>query len=60
MSPEVRAEFEALKQRIADLEALNTNQGLRQYVDKDVQFLGDIYAAKVFTKRSGSYVELTT
>lgn len=37
-----------------------TSKGVREFIDNDVVVLRNVYAEKLYTKRSGSYVELTT
>ena len=60
MTPEIQAKFEAMERRIAELESGQLTVTDVQYIYKDLRVTGELYAKKVYTKRSGAYVELTT
>lgn len=53
-----------LEQEVAELKKLLTagrkSKGSQDFVDNDVVVLRNLYAKKIYTKRSGSYVELTS
>lgn len=64
MSPETQQEINKLSQRIAELERelsdIRKAKGVREFIDNDVVVLRKLYAEKLYTKRSGTYVELTS
>lgn len=64
MSPETRQEINKLSERIAELERelsdIRKAKGVREFIDNDVVVLRKLYAEKLYTKRSGTYVELTS
>lgn len=60
MSPEERAEFERMKRELDILNRVIEVRGNRIYLKKTVVVDGIINADKVYTQRSGSYVELTS
>lgn len=49
-----------LEDRVAQLESLITTRGGNIVLTKSVQVDGRMNADRVYTQRSGSYVELTT
>lgn len=61
---ELQDKVDKLEKEVADLKAMlmeiRTNKGVREFVDNDFVVLRNLYAEKLYTKRSGSYVELTT
>lgn len=55
--------FQRLEQKVAELEAKIKRleeKGARDFQDTDTVIKRNLYAEKVYTKRSGSYVELTS
>lgn len=60
MSPTERAEFERMKRELDILSRVIEVRGNRIYLKKTVVVDGIINADKVYTQRSGSYVELIT
>lgn len=59
MSP-LEKKVEMLEQRVSELEAERQEIIGRIYFEKDIQINGNLYAEKVYSKTSGSFVELTT
>lgn len=58
MTPE--QQIQDLEARVKKLERLLTYRGNLIVLSKNVQIDGKIYSDRVYTQRSGSYVELTT
>lgn len=60
MNPQERLEFEKMKKELALLKATFIITPTIIRIRKTVQIDGRINADKVYTQRSGSYVELTS
>ena len=56
-------EFQKLEQRVRELESelkKLKRKGARDFQDTDTIIERNLYAEKIYTRRSGNYVELTT
>lgn len=67
MSPDAEKRVAELEAKVDDLERIivklttaKTAKGNQEFIDNDVVVLRKLYAQKVYTKRSGTYVELTS
>jgi hypothetical protein len=60
MTPSERAEFERMKRELKELKAALRVVGNRIILSRTVVVNGTLNADRLYTQRSGSYVELTS
>lgn len=60
MSPQEKIEFQKMKEQLAEMQRLFVITPSSVRITKTVQVDGLLNADRVYTQRSGSYVELTS